>query len=109
LSYDDEDDDDPLDWDDDDRVHDDPAIGDDDGREDDDHDDAYWVDDDRVPPKEEPDCYACNDSGCPACEPHTDGCDCADCANSHVVAHEFLQDLDAGLIQAGPFVDDPPF
>lgn len=25
------------------------------------------------PPKEEPDCYACNDAGCMACDPYIEG------------------------------------
>ncbi len=82
----------------------------------DDEDDAcqddnwHWYDDEpSSPPKEEPDCHECNDSGCPVCQPHPEGCDCADCANAHVIAHEFLQDIDDGLIEVGPFADEPPF
>jgi hypothetical protein len=33
----------------------------------DDYDEDYWDDDPGTPPKEEPDCYDCTDSGCPAC------------------------------------------
>lgn len=61
-----------------------------------------------VPPQEEPDCFACNDSGCPSCS-HPYHCDCADCADAHVVAFELLSDLDDGLIYAGPFSDEPPY
>ncbi|NUR80759.1 MAG: hypothetical protein HOQ21_09985 [Dermatophilaceae bacterium] len=60
------------------------------------------------PPKEEPDCFDCNDSGCPMCS-HPYHCDCADCADAHVVAFELLSDLDDGLIYAGPFSDEPPY
>lgn len=71
--------------------------------------DDYWWDDERLPPKEEPDCYSCNDFDCPGCEPHPNGCDCADCADAHVLAHEVLSDIDDGLIQVGPFGDERPF
>lgn len=70
--------------------------------------DIDW-DDDPTPAQEEPDCVSCSDSGCPACEPHPNGCDCAGCADSNVIAHEFLADIDAGLILVGPFADEPPF
>ncbi|MDX8050422.1 hypothetical protein SK571_13605 [Lentzea sp. BCCO 10_0798] len=112
--YDDEDDDDPADWDDDvdDRFHDDPAIGDDDGREDAADDYVFW-DDDLTPPKEEPDCYSCNDGGCRACVPHTNGCDCAGCADAHVAEYELFDSPDrdeAALnLVAFAFVDEPPF
>lgn len=80
----------------------------------DDEDDAcrdedYWdYDDDLVPPKEEPDCYSCNDGGCPACEPHPSGCDCAACADRIVAEYEIFDD--PGQHELVPaFVDEPPF
>jgi hypothetical protein len=42
-------------------------------------------------------------------EVHWFCCDCAECADARVIAHEFLADVDAGLIQAGPFADEAPF
>lgn len=40
------------------------------GEPDEDWDDNWhWYDDDLRPPKEEPDCYVCNDAGCRSCIP----------------------------------------
>lgn len=73
------------------------------------YDDDWYDDEDYGPPKEEPDCYACNDSGCPACEPHPKGCDCADCADGHVLLHELLHG-ERDLTEGNPsFADEPPF
>jgi hypothetical protein len=76
--------------------------------------DECW-DDDPVPPKEEPDCPTCYDSGCPACEPHPKGCDCAECADGHVIVHELLNG-DANPLQPAPHflfgepsADESPF
>jgi hypothetical protein len=71
--------------------------------------DDLWDDwdDDLGPIKEEPDCYACNDSGCSSCS-HAYQCDCAMCADAHIASFEFLDDLDTGLIYAGP-ADEPPY
>ncbi|SDK31004.1 hypothetical protein SAMN04488074_105125 [Lentzea albidocapillata subsp. violacea] len=64
-------------------------------------------------PKEEPDCYACSDSGCPACEPHPNGCDCAGCADAHVAEYEVFdspeRDEAALSLVAFAFVDEPPY
>lgn len=32
-------------------------------------DNWHWYDDPPRPPKEEPDCYSCNDGGCRSCQP----------------------------------------
>lgn len=72
------------------------------------HDQYVDWDDDLCPPKEEPDCYSCNDSGCPSCEPHPKGCDCAHCAESHIVEYELFDSPERDeLVPA--FVDEPPF
>lgn len=34
-------------------------------------------------------------------------CDCAECADALVIAHELLADIDAGLIQISPSSEQP--
>lgn len=72
------------------------------------NDDDWDWDDDPVSPKEEPDCYSCNDAGCRACARHPESCDCADCFE-HAVAEYEIWDAPDHPVYAGPFVDEPPF
>lgn len=53
------------------------------------------------PAKEEPDCGACNDRGCPACEGHEENCACSSCTE--------LPDPELGYTRYPIEVDEVPF
>lgn len=71
--------------------------------------DDWWDDDDYGQPKEEPDCFSCNDMGCSSCSHHAH-CDCAYCFEHAVAEYEIWDDPERPEpVYAGPYVDEPPF